>query len=202
MQRASKAAAGPAKPPPPRASVVGAYREGLGLAGIAIVCEAAGACVVAIIGPSDADPNSDTSIQIRWWCRRAADAERVAAAAALRIRRLGLRGGGASSSPRLVDDSSVFSSACDAVLAASRRLNVLLQSDDEVADEAALVAARVRAEMQKLQQSGGLKSVNQAYRDYRIEATARGERIVRYAEWMRKYEENLVRQAACALRHI
>ena len=85
---------------------------------------------------------------------------------------------------------------------ASRRLNVLLQSDDEVADEAALVAARVRAEMQKLQQSGGLKSVNQAYRDYRIEATARGERIVRYAEWMRKYEENLVRQAACALRHI
>jgi hypothetical protein len=201
MERADKAAAGPAKLPPARASVVAAYREGLGLAGIAIVCEAAGARVAAI-GPADANPDIETKIQMRWWCRRAADAERVASAAALRMRRLELRGDGASFSPRLVEDSSVFSSACDAVLAAARRLNVLLQSDDEIADEAALVAARVRAEMQKLQQSGGLKSVNQAYRDYRIEATARGERIVRYAEWMRKYEENLVRQAACALRHI
>jgi hypothetical protein len=199
MARASKAATSAAKPP--HASVVAAYREGLGLAGIAIIREAAGACV-AVIGASDSNPDVDTNIQIRWWCRRAADAERVASAAALRMRRLELRGGGASSSPRLAEDSSVFSSARDAVLAAARRLNILLQSDDEIAAEAVVVADRVDAEVERLQQSGGLKSVNQAYRNYRIEATARGERIVRYAEWMRKYKENLVQQAASALRHI
>jgi hypothetical protein len=202
MVRTSKAATSAAKPPRAHASVVTAYREGLGLAGIAIVCEAAGAGVAAI-GPADANPDIEAKIQIRWWCRRAADAERVAATAALRTRRLELRSGGASSPLGVVaEDSRAFSSACDAVLAAARRLNVLLQSDDEIADEAAVVAERVEAEVERSQQSGELKSVNQAYRNYRLEATALGERIVPYAEWMRKYKENLVRQAASALRHI
>jgi hypothetical protein len=202
MARASRAATSAAKPPRAHASVVTAYREGLGLAGIAIVCDAAGARV-AEIGASDFNPDVDTNIQIRWWCRRPADAERVASTAALRMRRLELRGGGASSPLGVAaEDSRAFSSARDAVLAAARRLSVLLQSDDEIAAEAAVVAERVDVEVERSQQSGELKSVNQAYRNYRVEATARGEHIVPYAEWMRKYRENLVRQAASALRHI
>jgi hypothetical protein len=103
--------------------------------------------------------------------------------------------------PRLAaEDSHALSLARDAVLAAARRLKVLLQSDGEIAGEAELVAARIDAETERLQQSGELKSVNQVYRNYRLEATARGERVVCYAEWMRKYKENLVRQAASALR--
>jgi hypothetical protein len=117
------------------------------------------------------------------------------------MRRLESRNADPSSSPeRAAEGLHALSLARDAVLAAARRLNVLLQSDDEIAAEAALVAARVAEEMQRLQQSGELKSVNQAYRNYRLGATARGERVVRYVEWMRKYKENLVRQAASALR--
>jgi hypothetical protein len=182
------------------ASLVAAYREGLGLACIAIISEAAGPRIV-VITAGGGDPDAQTDAQIRWWCRRTAEAERVASAAGRRMRRLESRNAGLSSSPeRVAEDLHALSLARDAVLAAARRLNVLLQSDDEIAAEAALVAARVAEEMQRLQQSGGLKSVNQAYRSYRLEATARGERVARYADWMRKYKENLVRQAASALR--
>jgi hypothetical protein len=183
-----------------RDSLVAAYREGLGLACIAIIGDAAGPRI-AVMGPGDVGPDAETNVWIRWWCRRAADAQRVASASARRMRRLESRAVGASCSPGLAaEGSGAFSSTCDAVLAAAQRLNVLLQSDDEIVDEAAVVAERVEAELEKLKQSGGLKSVNQAYRNYRLEATARGERVVRYAEWMRKYKENLVRQAASALR--
>ena len=197
MERAGKAAAGAGKPQRVRASVVAAYREGLGLAGIVIAGEAAGARVVAV-GPSDTDPDADGNIRMRWWCERAADAERVASAAALRMRKLELRASGASSLPVLAEDSCAL--ARDAVLAAARRLNALLQSDEEIAAEAAVVAERVDAEVERMQQRGELKSVNQAYRKYRLEATARGERVMSYAEWMRNYKENLVRKAASEMR--
>jgi len=197
MKRFGKAAAGAAERPRVRASVVAAYREGLDLAGIAIVCEATGVSIVAI-GPSDADSDAATIAQIRWWCLRAADAERIRSAAALRMRRLESRAGSESSSPVLAKDSCAL--ACDAVLAAARRLNILLQSDDEIADEAAVVAARIDAELERMRQRGELKSVNQAYRKYRIEATARGERVMSYAEWMRKRKEKWVREAASTLR--
>jgi len=100
------------------------------------------------------------------------------------------------------EESAALSLACTAVLAAAKRLNIVLQSDQEVIGEAMKVAARVDAEMQKQLQSGGLKSVNKAYRTYRLETGARGERVLRYDEWMRKYKENLVRQVAFALRHV
>ena len=203
MKRVPKGGVGAVKPPPAEsAGLVAAYREGLGLVCIAIICEAEGLRIAAI-GSGVGDPYGEANVQIRLWCRRTADAERIASAATLRMRRLASREGGPSSSMGLVgDDSPRLSLAHDAVLAAARRLNVLLQSDDEIADEAALVAARVDAVMQRLQRSGELKSVNGVYRDCRIKATECGERIVCYVEWMRKYKENLIRQAASALRDL
>jgi hypothetical protein len=201
MKRAGKAVSA-AKPPRIRASVVAAYREGLSLAGIAIACEPAGVQIVAI-GPSEANPEAETITQICWWCLRAADAERITSAAARRMRRLESRAGDASlARGPAAEDSLALSQARDAMLATARRLNVLLRSDDEIADEAGVVAASIDAEVERMQQSGELKSVNQAYRKYRIEATGRGERIMSYAEWMRKYKEDLVREAASALRHV
>jgi hypothetical protein len=201
MERASRAAADAAKPLRVRASAVAAYREGLGAAGIAIIREAAGARV-AVIGPGDANPDADPNNQICWWCRRAADAERVVSAAGLRMRRLESRASGGSS-PRGLDakDSHSRSLASDAVLAAARRRRVLLQSDEEVTAEAAVVVERVDAEVERMRQSGELRSVNREYRDYRLAATARGERVMRYGEWMRKYKDDLVREAARKLRH-
>ena len=64
------------------------------------------------------------------------------------------------------------------------------------------VAGRVAQEMQRQQQAGELKSVNQSYRSYRMEATARGERALRYAAWIARYREELVRQVAATLRQI
>jgi hypothetical protein len=62
------------------------------------------------------------------------------------------------------------------------------------------VAARVDAELGRLQVSGGLKSVNASYREYRLQASARGERVLRYADWMDRYKADLIRQIAENLR--
>jgi hypothetical protein len=88
------------------------------------------------------------------------------------------------------------------IAGAAKRLNIALSSDEEVDAEAMTVVARVDAEIERLQRSGELKSVNTSYRAYRLEASARGEKALRYAEWMDKYRENLVRQLAAALRYV
>jgi hypothetical protein len=85
---------------------------------------------------------------------------------------------------------------------AAHRLGVALFSDDDIARHAAEVAARIDAELQKLKESGGLRSVNQAYKAYRLKTTGRGGRVLRYDEWMRRYRADLVRQAAAALREL
>ena len=88
----------------------------------------------------------------------------------------------------------MLSRACDAVLAAARRLNVVLQSDDEITEEASRVVASIDAKIEAARQSGELKPVNKKYKNYRREAKERGEPAMRYDEWMLKYRENLVRR--------
>ncbi len=88
------------------------------------------------------------------------------------------------------------------MLAAAKKLNIALSSEQDIADEAMNIAARVDAGLQQQYAAGELKSANKAYRRYRLESSARGERVLRYDEWMRKYKENLIREVASALRQI
>ena len=55
-------------------------------------------------------------------------------------------------------------------------------------------------EIETQKQTGALKSVNAAYRAYRLEASARGEPAQRYVEWMDRYKANLLREIATRLR--
>jgi hypothetical protein len=177
--------------------MVAAYCAGLALAAVAIISRAAGPHIVAVASDGG-EPFADAAeVYLRWWCRRAADAERLAAAAGRTLRRESNNSPGAQA-----DESSALSRASAAILAAARRLAITLQSDDDIAAAAMDVAARIEVEMQRQQQSGGLKSVNKAYRSYRLETSGRGERVLRYDEWMRQYKENLVRQVAATLRQI
>lgn len=183
--------------------LVAAYREGLGLAAVAIIDEPS-AIRIVVRGASDGvSSDAAESVDARWWCRGTREARRVAASARGRLRRS--QSGNAMttvSAGEQASASAVVSSATAAVLAAAQACAVDLQSDAEIRDEAMRVAARVDAELDQLQQSGGLKSINQSYRRYRIEASARGERVLRYEQWMRKYKENLVRNLAATLRYV
>jgi hypothetical protein len=169
-----------------RIPLVAAYCEGLGFTPIGAAEEKDGVRIVA---------RGDLA-QARCWCRRAGDADRVAVAATARLRRLEARHGGdldASERLQLVDD---------AIAAAAKRLGVALRAHGDICAEAIAAIARVDAEIAKLQRAGGLKSVNKSYREYRIAASARGERIMRYVDWMSKYREKLVRELAAAMRSI
>jgi hypothetical protein len=176
------------KKPDERAGFAMAYREGLGLAAVAVLCYGEGARIVAPSPGEDGASSDGESMQACWWCRRSDDAARIATLAARMLRR---------------DSSAANKSAAEAVvLAAAKKLNVALYTEQDIADAAMTIAARVDAELQQQHQSGGLKSINKAYRGYRLDSSARGERVLRYDEWMRKYRENLVRQIASTLRQI
>jgi hypothetical protein len=167
--------------------LVSAYREGLGVAFIAVIRDSDGICVVAAQGDGESALPAGEAAQMRWWCRRAADAERVAAAVKARLRR------SASPDGNLVRQFVEY---------AARRLNVELQSDDEILDEAFIVIERINCELEQLRNAGGLRSVNKSYRTYRVEAAARGEGVVPYARWMAGYKQSLVRKAAATLRYL
>jgi hypothetical protein len=163
-------------------SFVAAYCEGFGLAAVAVICGPKGVRIAAAAGDKGRLDETET-MPARFWCR-VAEAEHVAAAAARLVRK----------------ESSDAARAAMAVPQVARKLGVALFSEGEIAAEAHNVAARIEAELQNQQANGGLKSANQAYRGYRLETSARGERVLRYDEWMLKYKENLVRQVAASLR--
>jgi hypothetical protein len=69
------------------AALVAAYREGLGLAVVALMRGPAGVRIAAAKQGIDGLPEAADVVAARWWCRRAADAKQVAAAATARLRR-------------------------------------------------------------------------------------------------------------------
>jgi hypothetical protein len=159
-----------------------AYREGLGLTAVVAVPDACGARIIALAPGDDGAAGTNEQVHVRLWCRREVEAACVAAAAAKILRR------------------KPCGDAGEAIRAAAKKFGIALQSDDDIAGEAMTVATRIALEIRKQQQSGELKSVNQAYRGYRLDACARGERALRYDAWMQQYRENLVRQVASTLR--
>jgi hypothetical protein len=167
------------------AGLVAAYREGLGLAAVAVVGGPAGIRIVAVNAEDGA--STPEAVHQRWWCRRAVDAERVAAAAAARMRR---------------GEVQALPFACESITRAAKRLNIALQTEQELLDEAAAVIARIDGEIERMQQRGELKSVNKSYQSYRIDASARGERVMRYVDWMRDYKAGVVRKLAATLRYL
>lgn len=128
-----------------------------------------------------------------WWCRRTADAERVAAAATARIRRL-------ESKDAVPDASVALLQTEKAIAAAAARLGVALYSAEEISRQAADVIVRVDEQLQRLRRAGELKAINASYRRLRLQASARGEKVAPYAQWINKYRHDLVRQLAAALR--
>lgn len=182
-----------------RAALIAAYREGLGLAAIGAIREGAGVRIVAI-AEADANPALRPQGAIAlWWCRHAKDAERVAVAATARLRRRESQDDGAGS-PSVVS-APLLDDLCAAVEGAAKRLRINLYADDEICADADGIIARVEEEIENLKRAGQLKSVNQSYRAYRLEASTRGEKAAPYAEWFNKYKANLVRELAAALRY-
>jgi hypothetical protein len=165
-------------------ALIAAFRDGLGLAGIAHT-KTPGGIRFAAVGPdSVAGLAAGECGDVVFWCRRAADAERIIASANAKLRR-----------------ESFPPDPCAVLVAAAARWQVPLYSPEEISDEAAAAIARVENELESLQRAGALKSVNRSYKDYRQNASARGEKIVPYVAWFNKYKENLVRQLAAALRY-
>lgn len=72
-------------------------------------------------------------------------------------------------------------------------------STEQIRRDALAVVARVDNELARMHSAGALKEVNRSYREYRLQASARGERIVPYAVWMRRYKAKLVRDVAAHL---
>lgn len=161
--------------------ITAAYCEGLSLAAVVAVQGVDGPRIITHAPGSD-DATTVEQLLVRMWCRGEAEAACVAMAAAKVLHR------------------KPDSDAGKVVRGAAKKLGIVVQTDEEIAVEAMAVAARIAREMRKQQQSGELKSVNQAYRSYRLETSARGERALRYDVWMQRYREDLVRQIAATLR--
>jgi hypothetical protein len=162
-------------------ALISAYREGLGLTAVTIVAGEDGARLMV------SDEEAGETVHARWWCKGAQQAEWLVEAVA--------RGG-----RKMARDSA--SVLRDTVVRSAKRLGISLRSDEEVEREAVAVIARLEGEIASQQRAGGLKSVNRGYRDYRLAASARGEKVLRYADWMERYKAKLVRDIARNLRSL
>jgi hypothetical protein len=183
-----------------RAALLAAYREGLGLAAVVALREGMAVRVIAMSEAYAGEALRPAGVVVaRFWCRRTADAARVADAATTRLQRRGSQDDVGGLPPNAGAASANDLRA--AIEGAAKRLRIALYSDDDIEAEADAVIARVAEEIDNLKRSGQLKSVNQSYRAYRLAASARSERAASYAVWFNKYKANLVRELAAALRY-
>jgi hypothetical protein len=181
-----------------RAALIAAYREGLGLVAIAIIHTATGIRVAVLGNDCGGSLPPGERIETRWWCRRSSDAARVTAAAVARLQHRESRDKARGVAP--VASSHSTQLAGMAIAAAAKQCGVTLYSDEETLAAANAMITRVNEEIEELQRTGELKSVNRSYRIYRTETTARGETALPYARWLDGYKANLVRRLAAALR--
>jgi hypothetical protein len=182
--------------------LIAAYCDGLGLASVTIVADASGIRIVAA-EQREISATLPPDVAVRWWCRNAAQAEWLVLAAGRRLSAgTPSKQAGSAAAPRTWNgqQSQALSRACSALSRTAAQLGVVLHSDAQISEQALAVAVRIEGEMEVLQRRGELKSVNAAYRTYRLEASARGETVQRYAQWMSKYKENLVRALAATLK--
>jgi hypothetical protein len=191
----------------PQAGLIVAYRKGLGLAGVAILSDAAGIRITATGPDDDNAAAAKQAVATRWWCRKPVAAERVAAAAMKRMRRhqaVPCTGNPAEMTiPRGEATTDAFLLlAKAAIVSAAGALGVALYADEEVFQAAMAAAARIDLEVERMQRCGELKPVNKSYQTYRIESSARGERVMRYQDWMQRYKENLLCKLTAALRSL
>jgi hypothetical protein len=163
-----------------------AYREGLALAAVAVIDGADGLHIRTIVQDGPLAPGD--RVVARWWCRRAAEAECLVDSAARSFRR---------SRQKSSDESSL---ACESVTRTAHRLAIQVRCDADIDEEAACAVARLDQEIETQMRSGALKSVNQSYRQYRLEASSRGERVPPYAKWMDSYKVKLMREIAANMR--
>jgi hypothetical protein len=172
-----------------RSRLVAAFREGFGLAAVAVIDGPGGVRVVAAEPGADIVCAAAETVHCRWWCPQAYEAASIAAAVAARLH-----------SRETCDGAAL--STCKAVVRAAKQRNVDLHSDEEIVENATAVIARIDDELERLRQSGELRPVNKSYQSYRRDAAAKGERVVPYAQWMLGYKEELVRKLAATLRYL
>jgi hypothetical protein len=172
-----------------RSRLVAAFREGFGLAAIAVIDGPGGVRVAAAEPGAEIVCAAAETVHCRWWCPRAHEAASIATAVAARLH------------SRETGDGAALS-ACRAVVRAAEQRNVDLHSDEEILEQATAVIARIDDELERLRQSGDLRPVNKSYQSYRRDAAVKGERIVPYAQWMLGYREELVRKLAATLRYL
>jgi hypothetical protein len=171
------------------ARLVAAFREGFGLAAIAVIDGPGGVRIAAAAPGAEIGCAPAEIVHCRWWCPRAFEAASIATAAAARL------------SNRESCDGAALS-ACQAVVRAAKQRNVELYADEEILEQATAAIARIDDELERLRKSGDLRPVNRSYQSYRRDAAAKGERVVPYAQWMLGYKAELVRKLAATLRYL
>lgn len=176
--------------------MIAAYREGFSLVAVAVVSAATGKQIAVLDGGSRPALAPGEKVETQWWCRRAADAARVAAVATTRLR----RGQSRHEARDFAAPASAFNLAGKTIVVAARQCGVTLYTDEETVTAAMAAIVRVDEGIERLRRAGELKSINRSYKIYRTEKTARGEPALPYARWFSEHKANLVRQLAAALR--
>jgi hypothetical protein len=172
-----------------RARLIAAFREGFGLAAIAVIDGPDGVRVAAAAPGAEITCAAAETVHCRWWCPRAYEAASIATAVGARLRNRKTCAGAALS-------------AGQAVVRVAKQRHVDLHSDEVVVEQAMAAIARIDDELERLRKSGDLRPVNKSYQSYRLDAAAKGDRVVPYAQWMLGYKEELVRKLAATLRYL